>query len=149
MAKRGKREVRHTVLKGFFGSYNKGYMDDEAIKSNLESSNVTIYESEVEQFAKDNPEVNIQEFVEWTKKFGVYKIAGKKSTTGVGRLTLKSPDKAKELGVADADVEKFTSIMSQIFDLTEAANELVPGKKLNHYFSEVKAKTEKEVAQPA
>jgi len=137
---RNKRETRFVVLKGFYTTFLRGLMDEQAVKANVEESHSFIYESEVEKFNKTYPEVNPEEFLAWLKHNGGYKVAGKRTSTGVGRASLKSADKAVELGVLPENASEYASEVTKLFESKSKIDALIPGKKLNFYFSDIKKK---------
>lgn len=144
--KRVKRDTRFSILRGFFNSYAKGYMDDNAIESNIKEQDLFLYEKEIEKFAQAYPDVNMEEFEGWLKKFNAIKVAGqRKSGDGAGRQSLNTKEKAEEYGVAPENVETYIGLINQIFAVSGEVDKLVSeGRKLNHYFGKVKPKKSEE-----
>lgn len=123
---RGKRDTRFATLRTLFSSHRADLMDLEVCKKNVEMCGYVVYETEIEKFAVENPDIDIEQFVQWLKDVNALKIPGKKSSTGGSgnrNRSINTVEKAEQVGVAPENVEKYLDLVNQIFALKD---ELAP-----------------------
>ena len=97
--KRGARPARFATLRAFYANFKADLMTSESAKANIESTGYVIYESELEKFASEYPDIDIADFTEFIKAHGAHKVAGKKVTgTGGKQYQLNTKEKAEQIG---------------------------------------------------
>lgn len=125
MPKKGSRDTRFSFLKTFFSMSEAGLQTDEAIKQNIEFAGFSIYEKELEKFAAEFPDIDVAKFTEFLKKYDVLKTGSKKVSDGSGKTSLNTVEKAKTLGVADENVEKYIALVNQLYAIKKELQPLI------------------------
>lgn len=125
--KRGTRDARFSVFRTFYAANKAGHMSDESVQENVKFAGFNIYESELDKFTEEFPDIDASDFKEWLLKFDLLKAAKAKSAGGgKGRLSLNTIDKAKSVGVSDENVDRYIALMEQMFALRTELQSIVP-----------------------
>lgn len=110
--KRGSRAARFATLRSFYNSFVAGLMTDESATANIENTGFVIYDSELEKFATEYPDVDMEKFTEFLKTHKAHKVAGKK-VTGTGQQhRLNTREKALEVGVAEENIDEYIKLVN-------------------------------------
>ena len=124
--KRGSRSARFATLRGFYSSYKAGYLDDEAAKNNISVTGFVIYDSELEKFAQEFPDIDMADFTEWLKTHGGHKEAGKKITGTQRQYQLNTKEKAEQVGVTPENVDEFIKLVNLGYQWKEKLQAIIP-----------------------
>lgn len=132
MASRQKRDVRITTLHTFYNVWKQKALaeDDEEnleiAKKNVEFSNCFLYESEVEKFAEQYPQVDMEEFTAFLQATSAIKEKKSSSGSGQGRGThLNTEEAAIERGVLPESVGQYITLVSEIYEKCKEINDLL------------------------
>lgn len=124
--KRGSRPARFATLRGFYSTYKAGLLTSEAAKANVEATGFVIYESELEKFAAEYPDINMDDFTEFIKTHGAHKIAGKKVTGTQRQYQLNTKEKALQIGVAPENLDEYIKLMNLGYQWKDKLQSIVP-----------------------
>lgn len=124
--KRGSRPARFATLRGFYSTFKAGLMTSEIAKANVEATGFVIYESELEKFATEYPDIDIADFTEFAKTHGAHKVAGRKITGSARQYQLNTAEKAVQVGVAPENQEEFIKLVNLGYQWKERLQKLIP-----------------------
>lgn len=124
--KRGSRPARFATIRGFFNTNAAGLLTSEAAKANVEATGFVIYDSELEKFAAEYPDVDMVKFTEFIKAHGAHKVAGKKVTGTQRQYQLNTPEKAAQIGVIPENVAEYVKLMNLGYQWKEKLQSIVP-----------------------
>jgi len=124
--KRGSRPTRFAALRAFYNSYKAGLMDDAQVNANVQQTGFVVYESELEKFASEFPDVDIVDFTAFVKAHGAHKVAGKK-VTGTGKqFSLNTAEKAAQIGVLPDNVVRYIEVVNMGYKWRDELQKLIP-----------------------
>jgi len=125
--KRGARPARFATLRAFYANFKADLMTSESAKANIESTGYVIYESELEKFASEYPDIDIADFTEFIKAHGAHKVAGKKVTgTGGKQYQLNTKEKAEQIGVLPEHLDEYIKLMNIGYQWKEKLQSIIP-----------------------
>lgn len=124
--KRGARPARFATLRAFYCNFKAELMTSESAKANIESTGYVIYESELEKFASEYPDIDIADFTEFVKAHGAHKVAGKKVTGTQRQYQLNTKEKAEQIGVLPEHLDEYVKLMNIGYQWKEKLQSIVP-----------------------
>jgi hypothetical protein len=129
-ARRGSRDTRFGYLVNIYNQAKADIIDMETASKQVAYAEYVLYESEVEKLGDAFPELNVAEFVEFTKATGAFKIPGRKGTgNGTKKTRLDTAEKAEEIGVLPADVEGYIEAIHALYAAKENVHKFLPDGK--------------------
>lgn len=125
MAK-GKKATRFDVISKYYMAVSTGIQPLEQAKQNIAMLEYKIFESEIEKFGAEFPDINLDDFRAFLKSVDAYKVGGKKAGTGTGerKTYIDSVEKATEVGVAPENMEAYLALVHQVQPLVKQLNAL-------------------------
>lgn len=124
--KRGARPARFATLRAFYCNFKAELMTSESAKTNIESTGYVIYESELEKFASEYPDIDIADFTEFVKAHGAHKVAGKKVTGTQRQYQLNTKEKADQLGVLPENLDKYIKLVNMGYQWKAELQKIIP-----------------------
>ena len=111
MAK-GKKVTRFDVISKYFMAVETGIQPLERAKQNIAMLGYKIFKSELEKFAAEYPDINLDTFRTFLQAVDAYKVGGKKVTgvDGVRKTYIDTVEKATEVGVAPENMEAYLAL---------------------------------------
>jgi len=129
--KRPKRSFRLETVKQLYAMVKGGYTSEDAAKAQFAYSNVVVFKTELEKFAQDNPDINMEDFANFLINTESLQVAGKKATSGGRVSSLASDEKIVALGILPENVEAYQSALAQLAEAKAKINELIVTKEFS------------------
>lgn len=114
--KRASRKVRFNFFKDFYGLYTGNYMTLEQAKQNVYATGHVLFESELDKFHNEFPDIEADSFDEFIKEVNGLKSV-KRDTSGNRGTRLASKEKATALGVPE---DKFEDYVNELETIAQA-----------------------------
>jgi hypothetical protein len=135
-----KRNARFDVISKLYGGLVSGNQTMEQIKMNLEFLGYFLTEAEVAKFAEQYPALDIQQFTQFLKDAGAFKIPKSKKSGGGQRTHLNTVGAAQERGVAPENTQKYLDAIETIYTNVKILNECMTSAKASFACPQFKEK---------
>ena len=145
------RKTRFDAIHTLFNMNKAGMIELDIAKKQMDYAGHFLYESEIEKFLGNFPDVESDEFKAFVNECDV--ISAKKRSGGGGRGSslgkrgLATPEKAVLNGVAEEDVEAYCKLVNSVYDHIVEINKLVTTVHVSFSFPKDKVKEEKPIAE--
>ena len=140
MAKRPTRTQRFNDLKDFYGMLKAGHLTSEQVKDSLNYKGTMIFESEVDKFNTDFPDIDATDFLEFIKNAEVLRKPGRKNPVGTATTRLTSDEKAEQLGISAENKDEYVALITEINAKRKRLAELITTPLYSSSFSITKSK---------
>ena len=122
--------MRFEVLKVFFVNFKSDHITLEQAKANLQAQPHRFSEKDKAKFVSLYPDLNIDEFTQFTRDCGVYvvpKTQAPKGESGEIANAIASPEKAAEIGVLPENVDAWIAKVKEVKALLKELQAITPG----------------------
>jgi hypothetical protein len=127
--KRPKRNSRFDTVKQLYGMVKGGYATEEQAKAQFTYGNVVIFKSELEKFALENADINIEDFTQFATNTGALKTSGKGEGKGGNKPSLLiSDEKIAAIQIAPENVEAYKAALTALLNAKTTINSLIQNK---------------------